>query len=110
MARPPKSTEIITQEEQEFIDSLEEMLAHAKGEIELPAYRYVVPDPIDVKAIRRSLHLTQHQFASVIGASVHAVRNWESGRRNPSGTARTLLCVLKHNPSALFGALVQPVE
>ena len=108
MARPKKNDNKITPLGQELIEAAEEMLAHARGKIELPAYHYTVPKGVDVKEIRTSLHLTQEQFAHFIGASVHAVRHWENGRRTPDGTARTLLHVLQYNPRAVLDALGQP--
>lgn len=108
MARPKKNDNAITPLGQELIEAAEEMLAHARGEIELPTYHYTVPEEVDVKEIRTNLHLTQEQFAHFIGASVHAVRHWENGRRTPDGTARTLLHVLQHNPRAVLDALGQP--
>jgi len=90
---------------QELILAAKDMLAHARGEKKFPTYSYNAPANIDVKEVRSSLHLTQEEFASFIGASVHAVRHWENGRRTPDGTARTLLCVLKANPSAVLAAL-----
>lgn len=35
----------------------------------------------DVAALRRFTRLTQAQFARAMGISVHALRNWEQGRR-----------------------------
>ncbi len=108
MARPKKNDDAITPFGRELIEAAEEMLAHSRGEIELPTYYYSIPDEVDVKEIRANLHLTQEQFAHFIGASVHAVRHWENGRRTPDGTARTLLHVLQHNPHAVLAALGQP--
>lgn len=108
MSRPEKSEEEITPLGQELIEAAEEMLAHINGDIELATYQYNVPDEVDVKELRSSMHLTQKQFASFIGASVHAVRHWENGRRTPDGTARTLLYVLQNNPRAVLDALGQP--
>ncbi len=69
-----------------------------------------VPATVDVKQIRTAMNLTQQQFADHIGASVHAVRHWENGRRTPAGTARTLLCVLRNDPNAVLDALGRPQE
>ena len=35
--------------------------------------------------------MTQKQFASSMGISVHTLRNWEQGRRYPEGPALALL-------------------
>ncbi len=108
MARPKKNDDTITPLGQELIEAAQEMLAHSRGEVELPTYYYTVPEEVNVKEIRSNLHLTQEQFAHFIGASVHAVRHWENGRRKPDGTARTLLCVLQSNPRAVLDALGSP--
>lgn len=108
MSRPKKSADALTPLGEELIEAAEEMLAHSRGEIRLPTYHYTIPEAVDVRGIRTSMHLTQKQFASFIGASVHAVRHWENGRRKPDGTARTLLCVLQSNPRAVLDALGQP--
>lgn len=105
MPRPKKIEEEITPLGKELIEAAEEMLAHSKGEIKIPTYSYNVAENVDVKKIRSSLHFTQEQFASFIGASVHAVRHWENGRRTPDGTAKTLLHILQHNPRAVLDAL-----
>src|SRR5688500_12396245 len=39
----------------------------------------------DVIALRKVSGLTQKQFASAMGISVHTLRNWEQGRRSPEG-------------------------
>jgi putative transcriptional regulator len=44
--------------------------------------------PVDVKAIRRRLGVSQAEFARLIGVSVATLRNWEQGRRRPEGPAR----------------------
>ncbi len=105
MARPIKQELEMTPLGQELIEAANAMLAHVKGEAQYPGYRYTFADEVDVKAIRANLHLTQEQFAQVIGASVHAVRHWENGRRKPDGTTRTLLHVLNADPRAVLDAL-----
>jgi DNA-binding transcriptional regulator YiaG len=56
-------------------------------------------DPVVQSAIevRRSLQLSQTRFSRCLGISVRTLRDWEQGRRQPSGAARTLLhWVAKH--------------
>lgn len=50
-------------------------------------------DPVVVSAIRtrKNLRLTQMSFSRRLGISVRTLRDWEQGRRQPSGAARTLL-------------------
>jgi putative transcriptional regulator len=61
--------------------------------------------PVDVKAIRARLDVTQREFALMIGVSVATLRNWEQGRRVPEGPARALLKVASENPEAVAAAL-----
>lgn len=108
MARPKKQDAELSELETDLLEAANAMLAHVRGETKLPTQHYTIPDSVDVKEIRSSMHLTQEQFAHFIGASVHAVRHWENGRRKPDGTARTLLCVLQNNPRAVLDALGNP--
>ena len=57
-----------------------------------------------VSGIRERIGLSQSQFAELMGVSVRTLQDWEQGRRNPSGPARTLLMVAERNPKALLDA------
>lgn len=59
----------------------------------------------DIKLIRKHLHVSQSEFALMIGVSTSTVQNWEQGRREPEGPAKALLRVAEKNPKALFEAL-----
>ncbi len=61
--------------------------------------------PVDVKAIRQRLRMSQAEFARMIGVSVATLQNWEQGRRRPEGPARALLKVAAINPEAVAAAL-----
>jgi putative transcriptional regulator len=52
----------------------------------------------DVAALRRFVGLTQARFALAIGISVHTLRNWEQGRRQPDGPAIALLRIAARHP------------
>ena len=66
--------------------------------------------PLDVKAIRKKLAKSQHEFALMIGVSVGTLRNWEQGRRKPVGPARALLRVAARSPEAFRDALETPSQ
>src|SRR5579884_3875610 len=51
-------------------------------------------EPVDVKAIRMRMGLSQEQFARTFGLNVAALREWEQQRRMPRGPARTLLRII----------------
>jgi len=52
----------------------------------------------DVAALRRFVGLTQTDFARAMGISVHTLRNWEQGRRQPEGPAVALLRIAARHP------------
>lgn len=55
--------------------------------------------------VRRRLGLSQSEFAQRIGVSVETIRNWEQGKRCPTGAAKALLKVLDKVPEAALAAL-----
>ena len=82
---------------------LRQALEHARGgSIDARVYR---PQPVDVAAVRRSLHMTQEQFAARFGVSVATLRHWERGDRKPQGPALVLLNVIQREPQAVMRAL-----
>jgi DNA-binding transcriptional regulator YiaG/uncharacterized DUF497 family protein len=52
----------------------------------------------DIAALRGFVGLTQAEFARAIGISVHTLRNWEQGRRQPEGPAIALLRIAARHP------------
>ncbi|GAB3472059.1 helix-turn-helix domain-containing protein [Azotobacter salinestris] len=47
---------------------------------------------------RAKVGLSQNAFAELLGISLHIVQDWEQGRRQPTGAARTLLRVVAQHP------------
>jgi putative transcriptional regulator len=45
--------------------------------------------------------LTQEQFAALLGVSRRTLEQWEQGRREPSGAAKTLIRVAELHPEVL---------
>lgn len=54
-----------------------------------------------VTAARQKSGLSQSQFAELMGVSLRTLQEWEQGRRNPSGAAKTLLRVAESHPEVL---------
>ncbi len=54
-----------------------------------------------VARVRLSAGLTQVQFAALLGVSRRTLEQWEQGRRQPSGAARTLVRVAERHPEIL---------
>lgn len=55
-------------------------------------------EPGDVAALRRFICLTQEQFATALGISVHTLRNWEQDRVRPDGPGLALLRIAARHP------------
>lgn len=53
-------------------------------------------------AARKTLGLSQAEFAKLLGVSVRMLQDWEQGRKQPSGAASTLLKVAAKHPDALL--------
>jgi putative transcriptional regulator len=60
---------------------------------------------LPVAEIRKRTALSQSEFASVLGVSVRTLQDWEQGRREPSGAARTLLAIASRHPGVLMEAV-----
>jgi putative transcriptional regulator len=89
----------------EVIAGLKEAIAWAAGE-DVPVRVTTVEVPtIDVRAVRRKLHLSQSEFAARFGFQPATLRNWEQGRTRPDGPARVLLAVIAKHPEAVEDAL-----
>ena len=76
--------------------SIKEAGAYLRGE-QAPAAVSFVAEP-DPRAIRELLGLTQDQFATALFISVTTLRDWEDGRREPSGPAMRLLQIAAKHP------------
>ena len=60
---------------------------------------------VDVRSIRALTGLSQAKFAELLSIEVSTLRNWEQGRREPTGAARALLRAIRNNPIAIIKAL-----
>lgn len=55
--------------------------------------------------VRRRLRLSQSQLAERIDVPIETIRNWEQGKRCPTGAARALFKILDREPEAALRAL-----
>ncbi|MFH0476751.1 NadS family protein [Kluyvera ascorbata] len=62
-------------------------------------------DAMKIKAIRQASGLSQPRFAELISVSVDTLRNWEQGRRSPTGPAKALLRAIANDPRNVLQAL-----
>ena len=58
-------------------------------------------DAKDIQKIREKIKLSQSVFAKVLNVSSSSVRQWEQGKRTPTGSTKVLLELLKKNPNIL---------
>ena len=57
------------------------------------------------RRIRKRLGLTQLEFSQRIDVSLDTIRNWEQGKRCPTGAAKALLKILDKAPESALLAL-----
>ena len=84
------------------MEGLEEALAYEKGtaKTETIARKRSLPD-VNVSQIRNALSMTQKAFANVLGVSCRTVEAWESGRSNPTPTAKKLMFLISQDHSLI---------
>ena len=58
-----------------------------------------------VRRVRKRLGFTQQEFARRIDVPQETIRNWEQGKRCPTGAARALLRILDKAPETALFAL-----
>jgi putative transcriptional regulator len=86
----------------DLIESMKVLLAHQRGRVEL---EQVWPKPIDVKAIRKRVKMSQTEFSRTYGISKRALQEWEQGGRQPDSAARAYLTVIAKEPAVVRRAL-----
>ncbi len=89
----------------DLIAGMTEAVAYAGGE-KAGAAVHVVEVP-DVRAIRRQLHMTQHEFADAYRIPLATLKNWEQGRRAPDAPAAAYLQAISRKPLVIREALQQ---
>lgn len=89
----------------ELTESLEQMGEITRGE-RVPSREFTV-DAIKVKQVRAKTKLSQAKFADVIDVQVSTLRNWEQGRRVPTGPAKALLRAIDRDPKNVLFALAK---
>ncbi|WP_116136673.1 helix-turn-helix domain-containing protein [Trinickia diaoshuihuensis] len=65
------------------------------------AARVTKVEPTMASLARAKVGLSQNAFAALLGVSVRTLQDWEQGRREPTGAAKTLLRVAVAHPDAL---------
>jgi putative transcriptional regulator len=88
---------------EELLQSVKQAVAIERGDMK-PSRSFTVRSKSDVSAARARLGLSQNKFAALLGISPGTLKNWEHGRRRPTGAARVLLRVAKKHPKIVLEA------
>ena len=84
-------------------ESMTQMNEIIDGE-RVPSHEFVV-DALHIKEIRKKTGLTQTKFCHLIDVNLGTLRNWEQGRREPTGPAKALLRAISKDPLHVLAAL-----
>ncbi|MFV3289503.1 helix-turn-helix domain-containing protein [Pseudomonas sp. NY11955] len=87
----------------ELLESVHQMDEIVQGRC-LPSREFEI-DALQVRNIRMATGLTQARFAEMIDVQVATLRNWEQGRREPTGPAKALLRAIRNDPDHVLKAL-----
>jgi putative transcriptional regulator len=85
---------------EELLESVHEGAGILKNKIK-PSRKFDIKSN-EIKEIRLKHNLTQDKFAELLGISTGTLKNWEQGRRKPTGPANVLLIIAERNPEVLF--------
>jgi len=88
---------------EDLIAGLTEATEFARGA--KTAARVTVIEVPDVRAIRRELRMSQHQFAEAYHIPLSTLKNWEQGRRAPDAPAAAYLQAIARRPQVIRDAL-----
>lgn len=87
----------------DLLESVVQMDEIVRGE-RAPSREFRI-DAAQVKEVRAATGLSQDKFAKIIDVQVATLRNWEQGRREPTGPARALLRAIRNDPKHVIKAL-----
>jgi putative transcriptional regulator len=87
----------------QLVESMEQMGEISRGE-RVPSREFHV-DAIKIKEVRAATGLSQAKFAKMIDVQIGTLRNWEQGRRMPTGPAKALLRAISKDPEHVLEAL-----
>jgi len=93
---------------EQLVESMTQMNEIISGE-RVPSREFVV-DALCIKEIRKKTGLTQSKFCDVIDVNLGTLRNWEQGRREPTGPAKALLRAINNDPQHVLAALTDNVH
>ncbi|MBL8554599.1 MAG: transcriptional regulator [Phenylobacterium sp.] len=91
--------------EKDLIESMGEAAAYVRGQ--RASIRVTTIEVPDVKAIRRSLHMSQNRFSTAFRIPLATLKNWEQGRRYPDAPAAAYLLAIQRRPKEVMEAVAE---
>jgi putative transcriptional regulator len=88
----------------ELVTGLGQAAAHARGR-KVRGLRVTRVELPDVKAIRRSLRMSQNRFSTAYRIPLATLKDWEQGRRQPDAPASAYLLAIKRRPREVMEAV-----
>lgn len=79
----------------EILESVKEIRAGKVGRVHV----YITPE--EIKATRERIGVSQTSFAAMLNVSPRTLQEWEQGRRQPTGPARSLLVIAAQKPEVM---------
>lgn len=79
---------------QELLDAIDEIKSGG-------GKRYTFVPKTPAARARLNAGLSQSEFAALLGVSKRTLEQWEQGRREPSGAAKTLIKIAELHPETL---------
>jgi putative transcriptional regulator len=91
---------------------IEELLASMRraallARVRRASTRHLQINSVTIKELRGRTKLSQPAFAALLGVELSTLRNWEQGRREPTGPARALLRAIRNDPENVIRALAR---
>jgi putative transcriptional regulator len=80
--------------QQDLLESVKQMRRGQAARVT----KVAVPTAAEARA---RVGLSQQEFAGLLGVSARTLQDWEQGRREPTGAAKTLLRVAVSHPEVL---------
>jgi putative transcriptional regulator len=84
----------VTKFQQDLLESVKQMRRGQAARIT----KVAVPEAAEARA---RVGMSQQEFADLLGVSARTLQDWEQGRREPTGAAKTLLRVAVSHPEVL---------
>jgi putative transcriptional regulator len=108
LAKPRRRTEASLGER--LLDSMNELRAHLRVEIQLSETVYHVPPETDVRELREKLGRPQSDFAALFGFNVRSLQGWEQRRRRPEIPIRAYLAVIQRRPGGNYSRVARRLK